>query len=83
MSETVGRHLGLRLRLLRKLSGIAQYDLARYLGRSQTEISRWEHGEIRIPAQELPSIARCLNCTIDDFFTMAPPIHKEVTTHEG
>lgn len=65
--------LGFRLKQLRDAAHLTQRDLGAGVGRSQTEIWRWENDEVRIPADELPALARELHVPIVAFFDTEGP----------
>lgn len=65
--------MGYRLKQLREAQGLTQTELGQRIGRKQPEIHRWEIGRVRIPADELPGLARALDCTIDAFFVGEAP----------
>lgn len=52
----------------RKEKGFTQKEIARLLGVTHQAISKWERYESYPDIIFLPSIARLLNCTIDDFY---------------
>lgn len=54
------------IRSLRQRTGMTQMDLAKKVGVSQAIISRYENGERSIDLETAATIARALNCTIDD-----------------
>ncbi len=61
--------IGSTLRQYRKAKKLTQTQLAEALGRKQQEVHYWETEQVRIPAEELPDIARILGCTIENLFT--------------
>lgn len=52
----------------RKEKRLTQKEIARLLGVTHQAISKWERYENYPDIIFLPSIARLLNCTIDDFY---------------
>lgn len=62
--------LGSRLKQFREAAHLSQRALGARVGRSQTEIWRWENDEVRIPADELPALARELQVPIIAFFNV-------------
>lgn len=56
---------------LRKAAGYTQMGFAAALGVTQSTVALWEAGSIWPSAEKLPSIARLLNCTIDDLYASA------------
>lgn len=63
-----GMNLGQRLKQLRESRHLTQAQLASKIGRIQPEIFRWEKGKVRIPAENLPALARALEVPILAFF---------------
>lgn len=55
-----------RIKKLRTLKDISQKEMAERLHKSTSAYNRMESGEIKIPLDELPEIARTLDCTVDD-----------------
>lgn len=55
-----------RIKKLRTLKDISQKEMAERLHKSASAYNRMESGEIKIPLDELPEIARILDCTVDD-----------------
>lgn len=76
LNAALDRSLGQRLRALRMEQGLSQRHLAKAIGRTQSEVYRWEKGDVRIPAQNLPALAKALQVSLDQFFT-----EEEVSTH--
>lgn len=60
--------VGERLRQLRKACGVSQIELAERLHKSQSAISDYEGGRIRIDADMLPEMAAILHVPITAFF---------------
>jgi transcriptional regulator with XRE-family HTH domain len=66
-------------RLLRKSrikAGLRQSDLARNLGRSQSFISKYESGELRLDVLELRSICKVFGISLSSF---AKALEKELS----
>jgi ribosome-binding protein aMBF1 (putative translation factor) len=55
------------LREKRKEAGLSQIELALQLGRSQSFVSKYESGELRLDLVELQSICRALNMSLSSF----------------
>ena len=55
------------LREKRKGAGLSQTDLARRLGRSQSFVSKYESGELRLDLVELRLICRTLGTSLSSF----------------
>lgn len=58
----------MRLKEIRKSSGLTQSDLAVAVGVQQNTISQWENGERLVRSDKLPKLAQILGCTIDALF---------------
>ncbi len=58
----------MRLKEIRKSSGLTQSDLAIAVGMAQNTISQWENGERLVRSDKLPKLAQALGCTIDALF---------------
>lgn len=56
-----------RLVARRKEVGVAQADIARYLGRPQSFVSKYERFERRLDAVEYAAIASLLEMPLDDY----------------
>ena len=55
------------LREKRKGAGLSQTDLAKRLDRSQSFVSKYESGELRLDLVELRSICRTLGMSLSSF----------------
>jgi DNA-binding transcriptional regulator YiaG len=55
------------LREKRKAAGFSQLDLAKQLGRSQSFVSKYESGELRLDLVELRSICQILGTSLSSF----------------
>ncbi|HEY0053258.1 MAG TPA: helix-turn-helix transcriptional regulator [Caulobacteraceae bacterium] len=64
----VDRHVGQRVRVLRKIQGISQERLADALGLTFQQVQKYEKGSNRISASKLWDISRFLNKPIAYFF---------------
>ncbi len=73
---------GSRLLKLREQAGIEQADLAKLIGSSQQNISRWELGKSRPRNKFIPLIADALNADLNDLLVAAGyiPTPQSVTT---
>jgi len=67
---------------IRKTRGLSQKDIAEHLHITVQAISKWESGEVLPSTQYLPTLAKLLKCSIDDFFTeeMQPKFNVEAET---
>lgn len=66
----------MRLKQVRKATGMTQADLALAVGVQQNTISQWENGERLVRSDKLPKLAQVLGCTIDALFEEP---HEEVS----
>jgi transcriptional regulator with XRE-family HTH domain len=64
----VDRHVGSRLRQLRKARGVSQEALAQQLGVTVQQFQKYERGESRIDASRLFDIAHLLDVPVAAFF---------------
>lgn len=55
------------LREKRKKAGLSQADLAKQLGRSQSFISKYESGELRLDLVELRVVCQTLGVSLSSF----------------
>ena len=55
------------LREKRKKAGLSQVELARRLGRSQSFVSKYESGELRLDLVELSLVCRVLGTSLSSF----------------
>lgn len=62
----------IRLKELRRASGVTQADLARMMGVTQSVIAQWERGASMPSSAKLPELADVLHCTIDELFGRGP-----------
>jgi transcriptional regulator with XRE-family HTH domain len=75
VSRTEGA-IGTRIRALRKREALTQIALAAKLGLSQSLLSRYERGELRLHGALLAEFAKALNATSDEILGL-----KEVKSH--
>ncbi len=66
--DPVDRHVGSRLRTLRKLKQISQEKLANELGLTFQQVQKYERADNRIGASRLYKIAKALNVPVSHFF---------------
>ena len=57
--------LGKNLKIVRKVKGISQKELAECLKVSQSVVSQWESGEILPTVENLYGICKILKCSSD------------------
>ncbi|MCO5090700.1 helix-turn-helix transcriptional regulator [Bosea sp. (in: a-proteobacteria)] len=67
-AEGINRHIGARLRLLRKKRGLSQADLGTILGVSFQQMGNYEKGRDRLSAAALFLLARFLETSPAAFF---------------
>ncbi|WP_455544050.1 helix-turn-helix domain-containing protein [Intestinibacter sp.] len=59
--------IGIRIKNLRKQSGLTQFDLANSINKSKSTVEKYEAGKIEnIPASTLKKIAQALGVTLED-----------------
>lgn len=58
----------MRIRELRKSTGMQQRQLAERVGVAQNTVSDWETERYLPRSDQLPQLARVLNCKIDELF---------------
>lgn len=58
----------MRLKEIRKQSGITQAQLAELLEVSQSTVCSWETGAAQVPSGMLPVLADLFGCSIDALF---------------
>lgn len=68
----VDRHVGQRMRLLRKQQNISQEKLAEALGLTFQQVQKYERGANRISASKLYEAARFLRVPISEFYFGLP-----------
>jgi transcriptional regulator with XRE-family HTH domain len=67
-AEAINRHIGGRLRILRKKRGLSQADLGAVLDVSFQQLGNYEKGKDRLSAGALFLLARFLNTSPASFF---------------
>ena len=67
-AEAINRHIGDRLRVLRKKHGLSQADLGAVLDVSFQQMGNYEKGKDRLSAGALFMLARCLGTSPAAFF---------------
>jgi transcriptional regulator with XRE-family HTH domain len=65
-NKTHVERLGARIRDIRKEKDLTQADLAKKLGRSQSQISEWETGDSEPQLLNLIAIAKALGVQLTD-----------------
>ncbi len=60
------KEIGCRVKNLRIENGIAQTELARAIGVSQTHLSNIETGKVGLTTENLVKLAEVLNCSLDE-----------------
>ena len=65
--------IGTRLRELRKRRGMTQVELAQELGITQSQISDYENGAVRLHGALLAAFAKALNATSDELLGLDEP----------
>jgi DNA-binding XRE family transcriptional regulator len=64
----IDEQIGRRIRDRRRVSGLAQHELAKALGVSHQQLQKYEAGKNRISASRLWRCAEVLDTPISDFF---------------
>ena len=60
--------IGKKILRLRKKAGLTQEALARKIGVGRCLVTAWELGKANPRVEKLKSLAKALNCNINDFF---------------
>jgi transcriptional regulator with XRE-family HTH domain len=68
LEQAIDRHVGLRMRALRKDRDVAQQTLGEALGITFQQIQKYENGKNRLPASKLWLAADFLRVSPDYFF---------------
>jgi transcriptional regulator with XRE-family HTH domain len=63
--------IGQRLARMRKERGITQTELAAELGVTQSHVSEWERGNLRLHGELIAEIARLLEVTADELLGLS------------
>lgn len=63
--------IGQAIKAIREERGITQYELAKRLGYSQSNISKYENGDLGIDANFLIKIARVMDCSVEEIYRRA------------
>ena len=58
----------MRIKKLRESLKLTQEDLAKKLHIGRTTVSMWESGDAMPRADQLPELAKVLNCSIEDLY---------------
>ncbi|MEM8776873.1 MAG: helix-turn-helix transcriptional regulator [Pseudomonadota bacterium] len=66
--EEIDRHVGARLRFMRKVNGLSQENLANSVGLTFQQIQKYEQGNNRISASKLWQFCNILGVAPNDFF---------------
>mgnify|MGYP004577800323 CR=1 FL=1 len=61
----------LQIQRLRKANNISQSELAQKLNVKQSTVSMWECGINTPKTEQLPTLAKIFNCSIDELFDKA------------
>lgn len=62
------KRITLNVKKLREAAGKSQLQLATEVGVSQPAVANWERGVFLPRAEDLPAIAKALQCNIDDLY---------------
>ena len=77
-SETTEK-IGQRLARLRKERGITQKELAGELGVTQSHVSEWERGNLRLHGELIAKIARILGVSADELLGLSAADKRSLT----
>lgn len=69
-SYSLSQNSGFLIKALRKKKGVSGEVLARFVGVSQQQISRYERGEVDLTLDKIKKICSFFNITIWDFMDM-------------
>lgn len=83
MIHPVDKHIGTRIRNLRKLSGVSQQELAEAVGVRFQQIQKYEIGMNRVSASRLWEISNALSTDITYFFENADAEACRIDAFEG
>lgn len=70
--DTLAKDIARRVTQARKSRGITQTEMARHLGVSQTNVSGYETGRLRLPSDLLAKIASLLRVSADELLGTKP-----------
>jgi transcriptional regulator with XRE-family HTH domain len=73
--ETIGQ----RLARLRKERGITQTELAAELGVTQSHVSEWERGNLRLHGELIAELTRLLGVSADELLGLTAPGQRTTT----
>lgn len=62
--------MGYRVREVRKMKRVSQEELAERSGVSRQLISMIEKNKVNASIEKMADLARALNCTLDDIFSL-------------
>lgn len=66
----------MNIKALRQTAGLSQEQLAHRMGVIRSAVANWE-AEVSLPmTRDLPKLARCLGCSINDLFTNEQPVNS-------
>ena len=68
----IDKHVGSRVRMLRRMLDMSQTDLANALGLTFQQVQKYEKGSNRISASRLQHISQILQVPVPFFFEGAP-----------
>jgi transcriptional regulator with XRE-family HTH domain len=66
------RSIGIRLQAIRKHRGLTQVEIAEKLGISQSLVSDYERGELRLHGALVAGFAKALNVSADEVLGLKP-----------
>jgi transcriptional regulator with XRE-family HTH domain len=77
----VDRHVGARIKFLRRALGMSQTELAHRIGLTFQQVQKYEAAANRVSASVLYEIAKVLGVPIADFFNGLPPTTNGQAEH--
>lgn len=84
-ASPIDAHVGMRIRMRRKVLGLSQQALADALGLTFQQVQKYERGSNRVSASKLHQIARFLGAPVEFFFSGLPeePQSRQVEPTSG
>ena len=73
MTKDINKSLAERIKAIREELDITQEELAKQLGVSRSKISQMENGEVRITADELLTLSKIFNVSVDNLLNLEKP----------
>lgn len=80
-AQDIDKHIGERLKQIRKQKGMTQEDLAEKLGITFQQIQKYENGKNRISFSNMVELSRYLQVSLDSFLD-SPALASEMSDQE-